>query len=675
MGRGKRIRIVSEVPDYRVRTGSRVFGPFKADRLADLFLDGKLDSDAMVCRSGETEWVAWSDVPELSGVGAVGTPESTGVPVTRRPPAVPPPILSDSTDSYRLSDSPGPSGLLPGRGSPPMQGSVPPVFGGVDGTNGRRPPSHTPHAGPGYHESSPGVDDFDQKQEWRREASVMGLRSEQLLLVGVGGVVALMLVAAVGVVVWKYADKSEKTEIVQTGGGATTEPWKDQTASITDEPKNKSSDFAKPNPVTRKKKKNNKRDRRPEDPKPKPVDPKPTPKTADPKPEEKTLIADTRLKLSGPYKGASPVNLVIGATGLASTTNEGYLDKETDNITAYGPIVAFVRKSTGKSTTLTFKETVSASKVPTELGSLTINANSRKLNCEFKGDPLNQKKVEAALRLSCIKVSSPKGPSKCFVIDLSNKAKNEGRISGWDESRNWIAPVDRQQLNRFMASKSAESIALTFCVEPIALHDLKQGGGSTKKQTRGKLSQDRKTWNLNEFEITLTGLRMKWDGIPTKIEVKPKSGSKQLSHADITKLRAMGNLLRNINNALKIRNLAEKGYFKYIPGRAEARAQQLLVFVRSGISLRKTVFTDNLGSKVCKDQNRPFVGPGAIRVAEAELYLAALNALRLAIKNKCDKGPTGIDPDMFKTSTLECNVFLEYERDGVVVRVPYRIPK
>jgi hypothetical protein len=46
-------------------------GPFKADRLVGLLVDGKIDADAMVCLSGETEWVAWSDVPELGGGGVV----------------------------------------------------------------------------------------------------------------------------------------------------------------------------------------------------------------------------------------------------------------------------------------------------------------------------------------------------------------------------------------------------------------------------------------------------------------------------------------------------------------------------------------------------------------------------------------------------------------------------
>jgi hypothetical protein len=61
---------------YRVRTGSRVLGPFKADRLIDLLVEGKIDAEVMVCRSGETEWVAWSDVPELGGGSVV---ESGGV--------------------------------------------------------------------------------------------------------------------------------------------------------------------------------------------------------------------------------------------------------------------------------------------------------------------------------------------------------------------------------------------------------------------------------------------------------------------------------------------------------------------------------------------------------------------------------------------------------------------
>jgi hypothetical protein len=51
-------------------------GPFKADRLVGLLVDGKIDPEAMVCLSGETEWVAWSDVPELGGGGVV---ESDGV--------------------------------------------------------------------------------------------------------------------------------------------------------------------------------------------------------------------------------------------------------------------------------------------------------------------------------------------------------------------------------------------------------------------------------------------------------------------------------------------------------------------------------------------------------------------------------------------------------------------
>ena len=60
---------------------------------------------------------------------------------------------------------------------------------------------------------------------------------------------------------------------------------------------------------------------------------------------------------------------------------------------------------------------------------------------------------------------------------------------------------------------------------------------------------------------------------------------------------------------------------------------------------------------------------------QKEKYMNAKVRLISAIKQKVKAGATRIGPDMFKTSTLECNVFLEYERDGVVVRVPYRMPK
>ena len=52
---------------YRVRFEGRVVGPFTAERLVDLLVDGKVDAGSMVSASGETEWVPWSSVPELGG--------------------------------------------------------------------------------------------------------------------------------------------------------------------------------------------------------------------------------------------------------------------------------------------------------------------------------------------------------------------------------------------------------------------------------------------------------------------------------------------------------------------------------------------------------------------------------------------------------------------------------
>lgn len=52
---------------YRVRFEGRVVGPFTAERLVDLLVDGKVAAGSMVCAAGETEWVPWSSVPELGG--------------------------------------------------------------------------------------------------------------------------------------------------------------------------------------------------------------------------------------------------------------------------------------------------------------------------------------------------------------------------------------------------------------------------------------------------------------------------------------------------------------------------------------------------------------------------------------------------------------------------------
>jgi hypothetical protein len=59
------------VDKYRVQSDGRVFGPFTAERLVDLLVDGKVGEDAMVCPQGETEWVPWSSVPALGGEGEV----------------------------------------------------------------------------------------------------------------------------------------------------------------------------------------------------------------------------------------------------------------------------------------------------------------------------------------------------------------------------------------------------------------------------------------------------------------------------------------------------------------------------------------------------------------------------------------------------------------------------
>ena len=59
------------VDKYRVQSDGRVFGPFTAERLVDLLVDGKVGEDALVCPQGETEWVPWSSVPALGGEGEV----------------------------------------------------------------------------------------------------------------------------------------------------------------------------------------------------------------------------------------------------------------------------------------------------------------------------------------------------------------------------------------------------------------------------------------------------------------------------------------------------------------------------------------------------------------------------------------------------------------------------
>jgi len=202
-----------------------------------------------------------------------------------------------------------------------------------------------------------------------------------------------------------------------------------------------------------------------------------------------------------------------------------------------------------------------------------------------------------------------------------------------------------------------------------------KGAKINNKKTRGKLSPDKDTWSLTNVKYTLSGLRMKlaWKA-PTRIELKDN----RLTEKDIGVLGKMAKQLNLADNdQTKVAELATKGYVECRPKGKPDRMQHIVVFERSGIVLREAVFNNNLGSKVCKAENKPFIAPkkAGINQVDVDLYMTALYALKVAIQTRVKKGVIGPGPVTFTRRELECKVFLEYELKDVVVRVPYRIPK
>ncbi len=71
--------------DWRYAVGGNQHGPLSLDELRSLVSSGQLPIDAVVWRSGMSDWVPWQQVPELasavpSGAGAYAPPHYVGAP-------------------------------------------------------------------------------------------------------------------------------------------------------------------------------------------------------------------------------------------------------------------------------------------------------------------------------------------------------------------------------------------------------------------------------------------------------------------------------------------------------------------------------------------------------------------------------------------------------------------
>jgi hypothetical protein len=557
------------------------------------------------------------------------------------------------------------------------------VFG--DRTNGRTQPRAVPHGGPANHQSSTGDAAFEESQEWRRQASGGRAKSSKVSLV-VGVLVVLMVAGAGTVGLLKYTGQLDKTEPAnevatsdkvappQQGDTQTAPepvtPASDSDATPQSDPTNEVSQVkaedggngATVNPETTTTRKETEPEKT-QQTEPKPEKPKPKPK---PKPDTNPT-AETRLV---PSEGASfdkPFDLVIDADVGLKPKPDGYLPVKADSITVYGPIMAYVKKSTGRSNTISFKEAQPASGVVYDLGSLTIHENSRRLELDFKGVPLTAKKVARALLLSCIQVSSSDGTSECFVIDLDRKrAKDFIEQTGWNRGKIWVAVDDRKLISNFMKSDSGKGSTFTFIMKPIALQITKPGA-RIPMAALGKMSRVGNTWTLDDFPYDLSGFRTtgKEPGW-AKIEISSTPGSKQLTALDIKQLQSMLETLRQVNTAPKLQLLATRGYVLAQPKGQETRTKQLEVFRRSGINRNPKEFNDNLSSKVMREQPSNW----------QEKYTRAINLLKANILTKLKTTVPSVDKKKIITAApLKFEMVLEYKVDGVVARVPYRSPE